>query len=107
MRTPSPRCCVPAAQAVSGFDDAQRAALLRFVTSVPRPPLLGFKYLEPQLCIQAGIYPASRCTLHATFWSWQMTCGNGEHSSGTVAGRLTRQSHCCIDPTTAAEGNMH
>jgi len=41
------------AQAVSGFTDEERAALLRFVTSVPRPPLLGFKYLEPQLCIQA------------------------------------------------------
>lgn len=39
-------------QAVDSFTDEQKAALLRFVTSCPRPPLLGFKYLEPQLCIQ-------------------------------------------------------
>ena len=39
-------------QAVDSFTDEQKAALLRFITSCSRPPLLGFKYLEPQLCIQ-------------------------------------------------------
>ena len=39
-------------QAVDSFTDTQKGALLRFVTSCPRAPLLGFKYLEPQLCIQ-------------------------------------------------------
>lgn len=39
-------------EAVGSFTPAQQADLLRFVTSCPRPPLLGFAYLEPPLCIQ-------------------------------------------------------
>lgn len=34
------------------FDDDQRRQLLRFVTSCSRPPLLGFKDLDPPFCIQ-------------------------------------------------------
>lgn len=30
----------------------QQAQFLKFVTSCSRPPLLGFRYLEPHLCIQ-------------------------------------------------------
>ncbi|XP_054278815.1 ubiquitin-protein ligase E3C-like [Macrosteles quadrilineatus] len=42
--------------AVSDFDDIQRRQLLKFVTSCSRPPLLGFKELDPPFCIQhAGV----------------------------------------------------
>ena len=37
---------------VRGLDDDQRRQLLRFVTSCSRPPLLGFKDLDPPFCIQ-------------------------------------------------------
>jgi len=41
---------------VEGFDAEQRRALLRFVTSVGRPPLLGFGGLVPKFCIRdAGV----------------------------------------------------
>ncbi|KAI9509462.1 HECT-domain-containing protein [Russula earlei] len=41
---------------VEGFDAEQRQALLRFVTSVGRPPLLGFSGLFPKFCIRdAGL----------------------------------------------------
>ncbi|PSC67747.1 E3 ubiquitin-ligase UPL6 [Micractinium conductrix] len=39
-------------EALASFTPAQQAAFLRFITSCPRPPLLGFKYLEPPLGIQ-------------------------------------------------------
>ncbi|XP_015521284.1 ubiquitin-protein ligase E3C [Neodiprion lecontei] len=34
------------------FTDQQRSQLLKFVTSCSRPPLLGFKELDPPFCIQ-------------------------------------------------------
>ena len=37
---------------LSGFSIQEQAGLLKFVTACSRPPLLGFKYLEPKLCIQ-------------------------------------------------------
>uniref|UniRef100_A0A1B6EYS1 Ubiquitin-protein ligase E3C n=1 Tax=Cuerna arida TaxID=1464854 RepID=A0A1B6EYS1_9HEMI len=41
---------------VSEFNDIQRRQLLKFVTSCSRPPLLGFKELDPPFCIQhAGV----------------------------------------------------
>lgn len=40
--------------ALATFTPDEQAAFLRFVTSCPRPPLLGFKYLEPPLGIQVG-----------------------------------------------------
>ncbi|KAI9447283.1 hypothetical protein BJY52DRAFT_1428505 [Lactarius psammicola] len=39
---------------VESFDAEQRRALLRFVTSVGRPPLLGFSGLVPKFCIRDG-----------------------------------------------------
>ncbi|KAH8253412.1 hypothetical protein KR032_005476 [Drosophila birchii] len=53
--------------ALEGFDDMQRRNLLRFVTSCSRPPLLGFKDLDPPFLIQnAGdmerLPTASTCT---------------------------------------------
>lgn len=38
-------------EVVSEFDDADRAALLKFVTSCSRPPLLGFRMLQPSISI--------------------------------------------------------
>ncbi|GAB1868523.1 HECT-type E3 ubiquitin transferase [Camponotus japonicus] len=37
---------------VSEFNDQQKGQLLKFVTSCSRPPLLGFKELDPPFCIQ-------------------------------------------------------
>jgi len=37
---------------VESFDQDQRRALLRFVTSCSRPPLLGFKELVPNFAIR-------------------------------------------------------
>ncbi|VVD01449.1 ubiquitin-protein ligase E3C [Leptidea sinapis] len=39
---------------VSDFTDDQRRQLLKFVTSCSRPPLLGFKDLEPPFCVQSA-----------------------------------------------------
>ncbi|KAG2492353.1 hypothetical protein HYH03_009301 [Edaphochlamys debaryana] len=39
-------------EALASFTPEQQGAFLKFVTSCSRPPLLGFKYLEPRLCIQ-------------------------------------------------------
>jgi HECT-domain (ubiquitin-transferase) len=46
-------------QALRSFSLEEQGAFLRFVTSVSRGPLLGFRYLEPPLCIQVGC--AVRC----------------------------------------------
>jgi ubiquitin-protein ligase E3 C len=40
---------------VESFDDIQRRQLLKFVTSCSRPPLLGFKDLDPPFCIQNSV----------------------------------------------------
>ena len=37
---------------VGEFSETQRRQLLKFVTSCSRPPLLGFKDLQPPFCIQ-------------------------------------------------------
>ncbi|EIE22502.1 HECT-domain-containing protein [Coccomyxa subellipsoidea C-169] len=39
-------------RALQDFTPEQQKAFLRFVTSCSRPPLLGFQYLDPKLCIQ-------------------------------------------------------
>jgi ubiquitin-protein ligase E3 C len=46
-------------QAMQEFTPEQQKAFLRFVTSCSRPPLLGFQYLDPKLCIQVGHSPKS------------------------------------------------
>jgi len=38
-------------QAVAGFTPEQQSKLLRFVTSSPRAPLLGFRFLNPSFCV--------------------------------------------------------
>lgn len=42
-------------QALESFTSRQQADFLKFVTSCPRPPLLGFAFLEPPLCIQMAV----------------------------------------------------
>lgn len=37
---------------LSEFTDAERRSLIKFVTSTPRPPLLGFKELRPSFCLR-------------------------------------------------------
>lgn len=39
-------------QVVSSFGPSDQSALLKFVTACSRPPLLGFRYLEPAMGIQ-------------------------------------------------------
>ena len=39
-------------ETVATFSADEQGALLKFITACSRPPLLGFRYLEPQLCIQ-------------------------------------------------------
>jgi hypothetical protein len=41
-------------RALATFTPHEQADFLRFVTSCPRPPLLGFRYLEPPFAIQAS-----------------------------------------------------
>ena len=49
--------------ALATFTPREQADFLRFVTSCPRPPLLGFKYLSPPLAIQlAGSMLDEHCT---------------------------------------------
>ena len=45
-------------QVVRAFTEEDKKSLLKFVTSCSRPPLLGFKDLDPPFCIQnAGSEP--------------------------------------------------
>ncbi len=37
---------------MDGMTNAEQADFLRFVTSCPRPPILGFRHLQPPLTIQ-------------------------------------------------------
>lgn len=39
---------------VEEFDQEERAKLLEFITSCPRPPMLGFSQLNPPLCIRSS-----------------------------------------------------
>jgi hypothetical protein len=45
-------------QALEGFTPDQQKVFLRFVTACSRPPLLGFKYLDPALCVQVSFVVA-------------------------------------------------
>ena len=41
-------------RAVASMDENKRRLLLKFVTSCSKPPLLGFRDMEPPFCIQNG-----------------------------------------------------
>lgn len=51
---------------VESFTSAERRQLVRFVTSCPRPPMLGFKELEPLFAIRAGETDPTRLPSAAT-----------------------------------------
>ena len=40
-------------KSLQAFDDLQRRQFLKFVTSCSRPPLLGFKELQPSFCVHS------------------------------------------------------
>ena len=44
--------CMHDAQVMAQLTDEEKAQWLKFVTACSRAPLLGFRYLEPPLCIQ-------------------------------------------------------
>ena len=47
-------------QVVESFSEAHLQGLIKFITSCPRPPLLGFGELRPLLCIRSGGYEVDR-----------------------------------------------
>ncbi|CED85201.1 E3 ubiquitin protein ligase [Phaffia rhodozyma] len=51
---------------VSRFNGEEKRALIKFVTSCPRPPMLGFKELDPLFCIRAGASDTTRLPSSAT-----------------------------------------
>ena len=53
-------CRLKPDQVVKSFDHEQRRALLRFVTSCSRPPLLGFQNLNPNFGIRCAGSDTSR-----------------------------------------------
>lgn len=53
-------------QALESFDQPTRAALLKFVTSCPSPPLLGFSQLNPKFCIRLSSEDARRLPTSST-----------------------------------------
>ena len=103
-------------QALREFEPEDQRAFLRFVTSVSRAPLLGFKYLEPQLCIQVPCrksrpvqrarmppLPVPLCVLligqrqGLSHLSWRFTtgCAKGHASSLSVGRhRHTEDAEC-------------
>jgi HECT-domain (ubiquitin-transferase) len=74
------------AQALRSFSLEEQGAFLRFVTSVSRGPLLGFRYLEPPLCIQVGCamwcQPRSRPLLR---WLGE-ACAGRQHQGSAGCG---------------------
>lgn len=48
------------------FSSGQRAALLKFVTSCSRPPLMGFRWLQPTFCVHKATAEEGRLPTSAT-----------------------------------------
>lgn len=53
-------------QVLREFDAPQRAATLKFATSCSRPPLLGFRYLQPPFCVHKATDEEGRLPTAAT-----------------------------------------
>ncbi|ORZ21131.1 hypothetical protein BCR42DRAFT_406881 [Absidia repens] len=53
-------------QALSSFTNEERMKFVKFVTSCSRPPILGFKELQPQLCIRRAGTDESRLPTSST-----------------------------------------
>ena len=93
-------------QALRSFSLEEQGAFLRFVTSVSRGPLLGFRYLEPPLCIQVGC--AKWCPPHSRrsrplLGCLGEACAGRQHqvSAGCGAG----SSLCCVAPVDTHSQN--
>ena len=56
-------------EVLKGFSKEELMGFVQFVTSCPRPPLLGFKELEPKLCIQAAGDDQTRLRKFLPFFS--------------------------------------
>jgi len=52
--------------AVRSFDAPHRAMLLKFVTSCSRPPLMGFRWLQPTFCVHKATAEEGRLPTSAT-----------------------------------------
>jgi len=53
-------------EVVRGFDPSEKRALVKFVTSCPRPPMLGFKELQPLFSIRGSGSDPNRLPSSAT-----------------------------------------
>jgi ubiquitin-protein ligase E3 C len=51
---------------VEQYDGPRRAATLKFVTSCSRPPLMGFRWLQPAFCIHKASAEEARLPTSAT-----------------------------------------
>ena len=80
-------------EVVAGFPAHEQALLLKFVTACSRPPLLGFKYLEPKFCIQKA---GSGGDEDAAPGNPDHPAGNGQSSGGGGAkqSRLPTAATC-------------
>ena len=81
-------------QVTEGLSEEQKRALLKFVTSCSRPPLLGFKDLDPPFCIQnAGSEPqrlptASTCMNLLKLPDFKVRDGNLSSSCTDISCRI-------------------
>lgn len=76
----SSRVCKWFWKAVQNFSEIQRSKLLRFVTSVGRPPLNGFKFLQPAFTIR--VVPMQN---EESLWSSILaTCGISADNKGLL-----------------------
>lgn len=53
-------------QVIEEYDGPRRAATLKFVTSCSRPPLMGFRWLQPAFCIHKASAEEARLPTSAT-----------------------------------------
>eukprot|EP00316_Scyphosphaera_apsteinii_P025320 CAMPEP_0119325862 /NCGR_PEP_ID=MMETSP1333-20130426/66870_1 /TAXON_ID=418940 /ORGANISM="Scyphosphaera apsteinii, Strain RCC1455" /LENGTH=130 /DNA_ID=CAMNT_0007333991 /DNA_START=47 /DNA_END=439 /DNA_ORIENTATION=+ len=53
-------------QVLEEFDALKRAATLKFATSCSRPPLMGFRWLQPSFCVHKATDEEGRLPTSAT-----------------------------------------
>jgi ubiquitin-protein ligase E3 B len=89
-------------QVLSELSDGGRQAVLRFATGVSRPPLLGFKYLQPAFTLRLVPLRTSTnlsgASLSLTARKWWMGSGQGsklsERPTPTHSGQLPTSATC-------------
>ena len=79
-------------EALASLAVEDQADFLRFVTSCPRPPLLGFQYLEPPLCIQ--VHSAAQCSAACSSTARFARRDPCIASGSPLGGRLVVQGAC-------------